>query len=119
MIKLSNYIFLIFNLCILISYNYFFQDLTAAIISPCGGYIAAGSVGGEIFLWEGRRQLLVGFYKDPKKIGICRMAWHSLGCHILFSDRVGRMGILTGIEDAIIKPPPVDQEARGLFIEQK
>ncbi|KAK6618989.1 hypothetical protein RUM44_003370 [Polyplax serrata] len=88
------------------------QDLTAAIISPCGGYIAAGSVGGEIFLWEGRRQLLVGFYKDPKKIGICRMAWHSLGCHILFSDRVGRMGILTGIEDAIIKPPPVDQEAR-------
>lgn len=58
-------------------------------------------------------------YKDPKKVGISGIVWHPDGSKILFCDRLGRLGVLTGISEEISKhSAPLDDEIKtstGLF----
>lgn len=88
------------------------------MFSPCGNYVAAASTTGEVIIWEIKCKSEVCYYQDPKKVGISGVAWHADGTKIIFCDRLGRLGVLTGISMEISRhtAPIENNKSKKSFI---
>lgn len=47
--------------------------------SPCGKYISAASIKGDLIVWDVRRSIAIATTTHPKLISICSMAWNPSG----------------------------------------
>uniref|UniRef100_A0AAR2JRR2 WD repeat and HMG-box DNA-binding protein 1 n=1 Tax=Pygocentrus nattereri TaxID=42514 RepID=A0AAR2JRR2_PYGNA len=78
------------------------DDLSAQVVnvvvwSPCGKFLAAGSVGGILSVWDVEAKLCVERQKHERGYTICGMAWHPSGGQIAFTDTEGCLGLLDGL----------------------
>ncbi|XP_030308040.1 WD repeat and HMG-box DNA-binding protein 1 [Calypte anna] len=67
--------------------------------SPCGHYLAAGSVDGSIVVWNVETQECIERMKHEKNYTICGLAWHPKYKHIAYTDTEGNLGLLENIGD--------------------
>uniref|UniRef100_A0A671VSC9 WD repeat and HMG-box DNA-binding protein 1 n=1 Tax=Sparus aurata TaxID=8175 RepID=A0A671VSC9_SPAAU len=65
--------------------------------SPCGQFLAAGSVGGSLNVWDVNSKLCVERQKHEKGFTVCGLAWHPSGSQIAYTDTEGRLGLLDGL----------------------
>uniref|UniRef100_A0A8D0GCI3 WDHD1 first WD40 domain-containing protein n=1 Tax=Sphenodon punctatus TaxID=8508 RepID=A0A8D0GCI3_SPHPU len=64
------------------------QTLNVVAWSPCGQYVAAGSIDGCIAVWSADTQEM----KHEKSYTICGLAWHPKGGQIAYTDTEGNLG---------------------------
>ncbi|KAG7267418.1 hypothetical protein CRUP_012519 [Coryphaenoides rupestris] len=55
------------------------QPINVVVWSPCGRFLAAGSVGGFLTVWDVEGKLCVERQKHEKGYTVCGMAWHPSG----------------------------------------
>ncbi|KAM9381306.1 WD repeat and HMG-box DNA-binding protein 1 [Phaethornis superciliosus] len=67
--------------------------------SPCGQYLAAGSVDGSIVVWNVETQECIERMKHEKSYTICGLAWHPKYKQIAYTDTEGNLGLLENIGD--------------------
>ncbi|XP_061468494.1 WD repeat and HMG-box DNA-binding protein 1 isoform X2 [Rhineura floridana] len=77
-----------------LSDNSITQPLNVVAWSPCGQYVAAGSVGGCIVIWNADTQKCIERVKHEKGYTICGLAWHPKGGQIAYTDMEGNLGLL-------------------------
>ncbi|XP_039982137.1 WD repeat and HMG-box DNA-binding protein 1 isoform X2 [Xiphias gladius] len=65
--------------------------------SPCGQFLAAGSVGGLLTIWDVNSKLCVEKQKHEKGFTVCGLAWHPSGGQIAYTDTEGCLGLLDGL----------------------
>ncbi|XP_050753369.1 WD repeat and HMG-box DNA-binding protein 1 [Gymnogyps californianus] len=75
------------------------QPLNVVAWSPCGQYLAAGSVDGSIVVWNVETQKCVERMKHEKNYSICGLAWHPKYRQIAYTDTEGNLGLLEDIGD--------------------
>ncbi|KAF1497333.1 WD repeat and HMG-box DNA-binding protein 1, partial [Eudyptula minor novaehollandiae] len=75
------------------------QPLNVVAWSPCGQYLAAGSVDGSIVVWNVETQECVERMKHEKNYSICGLAWHPKYRQIAYTDTEGNLGLLENIGD--------------------
>ncbi|NXK57358.1 WDHD1 protein, partial [Chauna torquata] len=75
------------------------QPLNVVAWSPCGQYLAAGSVNGSIVVWKVETQECVERMKHEKNYSICGLAWHPEYGQIAYTDTEGNLGLLEDIGD--------------------
>uniref|UniRef100_A0A3B4CAY9 WD repeat and HMG-box DNA-binding protein 1 n=1 Tax=Pygocentrus nattereri TaxID=42514 RepID=A0A3B4CAY9_PYGNA len=73
------------------------QVVNVVVWSPCGKFLAAGSVGGILSVWDVEAKLCVERQKHERGYTICGMAWHPSGGQIAFTDTEGCLGLLDGL----------------------
>uniref|UniRef100_A0A8B9PAV2 WD repeat and HMG-box DNA-binding protein 1 n=1 Tax=Apteryx owenii TaxID=8824 RepID=A0A8B9PAV2_APTOW len=75
------------------------QPLNVVAWSPCGQYLAAGSVDGSIVVWKVETQECIERMKHEKNYTICGLAWHPKYGQIAYTDTEGNLGLLENIGD--------------------
>ncbi|NXO48658.1 WDHD1 protein, partial [Aramus guarauna] len=75
------------------------QPLNVVAWSPCGQYLAGGSVDGSIVVWNVETQECIERMKHEKKYTICGLAWHPKYRQIAYTDTEGNLGLLENIGD--------------------
>ncbi|XP_048164253.1 WD repeat and HMG-box DNA-binding protein 1 [Corvus hawaiiensis] len=75
------------------------QPLNVVVWSPCGQFLAAGSVDGNIVVWNMETQQCIERMKHEKKYSICGLAWHPKYKQIAYTDTEGNLGLLENIGD--------------------
>ncbi|KAM9289756.1 WD repeat and HMG-box DNA-binding protein 1 [Cariama cristata] len=75
------------------------QPLNVVSWSPCGQYLAAGSVDGSIAVWNVETQECIERMKHEKNYSICGLAWHPKYRQIAYTDIEGNLGLLENIGD--------------------
>ncbi|NWI17154.1 WDHD1 protein, partial [Crypturellus soui] len=75
------------------------QPLNVVVWSPCGQYLAAGSVDGSIVVWKVATQECIERMKHEKKYTICGLAWHPKCQQIAYTDTEGNLGLLENVGD--------------------
>ncbi|NXJ98950.1 WDHD1 protein, partial [Corythaixoides concolor] len=75
------------------------QPLNVVSWSPCGQYLAAGSVNGNIVVWNVETQECIERMKHDKSYSICGLAWHPRYRQIAYTDTEGNLGLLENIGD--------------------
>ncbi|NXV47200.1 WDHD1 protein, partial [Uria aalge] len=75
------------------------QPLNVVAWSPCGQYLAAGSVDGSIVVWNVETQECIERMKHEKNYTICGLAWHPKYRHIAYTDTEGNLGLLENVGD--------------------
>ncbi|XP_053127848.1 WD repeat and HMG-box DNA-binding protein 1 isoform X2 [Hemicordylus capensis] len=73
------------------------KPLNVVAWSPCGQYVAAGSVGGYIVVWNVDTKECLERVKHEKGYTICGMAWHPKDNQIAYSDMEGNLGLLENV----------------------
>uniref|UniRef100_A0A8C0J107 WD repeat and HMG-box DNA-binding protein 1 n=1 Tax=Chelonoidis abingdonii TaxID=106734 RepID=A0A8C0J107_CHEAB len=76
---------------------FFIDTLSIVIWSPCGQYVAAGSVDGCIAVWNVDTQECMERMKHEKSYTICGLAWHPKGGQIAYTDTEGNLGLLENV----------------------
>ncbi|XP_074400142.1 WD repeat and HMG-box DNA-binding protein 1 isoform X2 [Zonotrichia albicollis] len=76
------------------------QPLNVVAWSPCGQFLAAGSVDGNLVVWNVETQQCIERMKHEKKYSICGLAWHPKYKQIAYTDSEGNLGLLENIGDA-------------------
>ncbi|KTG40181.1 hypothetical protein cypCar_00003095 [Cyprinus carpio] len=69
------------------------QVVNVVVWSPCGKFLAAGTVGGNLLVWDVEAKL----QKHEKGFTVCGMAWHPSGGRIAYTDTEGCLGLLEGV----------------------
>ncbi|XP_006120180.2 WD repeat and HMG-box DNA-binding protein 1 [Pelodiscus sinensis] len=80
-----------------LSDNFITQTLNIVTWSPCGQYVAAGSVDGCIVIWNVKTQECMERMKHEKSYTICGLAWHPKGGQIAYTDTEGNLGLLENV----------------------
>ncbi|XP_074960391.1 WD repeat and HMG-box DNA-binding protein 1 [Phalacrocorax aristotelis] len=75
------------------------QPLNVVAWSPCGQYLAAGSVDGGVVVWNVETQECIERMKHEKNYSICGLAWHPKYRQIAYTDTEGNLGLLENIGD--------------------
>ncbi|POI32056.1 hypothetical protein CIB84_004190, partial [Bambusicola thoracicus] len=75
------------------------QPLNVVVWSPCGQYLAAGSVNGSIVVWKVETQECIERMKHEKSYSICGLAWHPRYEQIAYTDTEGNLGLWEDIGD--------------------
>ncbi|KAM9015833.1 WD repeat and HMG-box DNA-binding protein 1 isoform 1-T2 [Ara ararauna] len=75
------------------------ETLNIVAWSPCGQYLAAGSVDGCIVVWNMESQKCIERMKHEKNYTICGLAWHPKYKQIAYTDTEGNLGLLEDIGD--------------------
>ncbi|XP_030580800.1 WD repeat and HMG-box DNA-binding protein 1 isoform X1 [Archocentrus centrarchus] len=73
------------------------QPINVVSWSPCGRFLAAGSVGGLLTVWDVNSKLCVERQKHEKGFTVCSLAWHPSGSQIAYTDTEGCLGLLDGL----------------------
>uniref|UniRef100_A0A672H0A8 WD repeat and HMG-box DNA-binding protein 1 n=1 Tax=Salarias fasciatus TaxID=181472 RepID=A0A672H0A8_SALFA len=79
------------------------QPLNVVVWSPCGRFLAAGSVGGFLNVWDVNSKLCIERQKHEKGFTVCGLAWSPSGSQIAYTDTEGCLGMLDGLGT-----PPTD-----------
>uniref|UniRef100_A0A672H3Z0 WD repeat and HMG-box DNA-binding protein 1 n=1 Tax=Salarias fasciatus TaxID=181472 RepID=A0A672H3Z0_SALFA len=83
------------------------QPLNVVVWSPCGRFLAAGSVGGFLNVWDVNSKLCIERQKHEKGFTVCGLAWSPSGSQIAYTDTEGCLGMLDGLGT-----PPTDKPAK-------
>ncbi|MCJ8737169.1 hypothetical protein PDJAM_G00020940 [Pangasius djambal] len=73
------------------------QVVNVVVWSPCGKFLAAGTVGGTLCVWDVEAKLCIERQKHEKGYTVCGMAWHPSGGQIAYTDTEGCLGLLDGV----------------------
>uniref|UniRef100_A0A3B1JH16 WD repeat and HMG-box DNA-binding protein 1 n=1 Tax=Astyanax mexicanus TaxID=7994 RepID=A0A3B1JH16_ASTMX len=73
------------------------QVINVVVWSPCGKFLAAGTVGGALAVWDVEAKLCVERQKHERGYTVCGMAWHPSGGQIAYTDTEGCLGLLDGV----------------------
>ncbi|CAL8351541.1 unnamed protein product [Merluccius merluccius] len=93
------------------------QPINVVAWSPCGHFLAAGSVGGFLTVWNVESKLCVERQKHEKGYTVCGMAWHPSGSQMAYTDTEGCLGLLDALPSSSTNAPmktnkaPVVKEA--------
>ncbi|XP_036774333.2 WD repeat and HMG-box DNA-binding protein 1 isoform X2 [Manis pentadactyla] len=83
-----------------LSDNFISQALNIVTWSPCGQYLAAGSINGLIIVWNVETKDCMERVKHEKGYAICGLAWHPTGGRIAYTDAEGNLGLLENVCDS-------------------
>ncbi|XP_036054366.1 WD repeat and HMG-box DNA-binding protein 1 isoform X1 [Onychomys torridus] len=75
------------------------QTLNIVTWSPCGQYLAAGTINGLIVVWNVETKDCMERVKHKKGYAICGLAWHPTYGRICYTDVEGNLGILENVCD--------------------
>uniref|UniRef100_A0A8C2VT22 WD repeat and HMG-box DNA binding protein 1 n=1 Tax=Chinchilla lanigera TaxID=34839 RepID=A0A8C2VT22_CHILA len=73
------------------------QSLNVVTWSPCGRYLAAGSINGLIIVWNVETKGCMERVKHEKGYAICGLAWHPTCGRISYTDAEGNLGLLENV----------------------
>ncbi|XP_038125183.1 WD repeat and HMG-box DNA-binding protein 1 [Cyprinodon tularosa] len=73
------------------------QPINVVAWSPCSTFLAAGSIGGLLTVWDVNSKLCVERQKHEKGFTVCSLAWHPSGRQIAYTDTEGCLGMLDGL----------------------
>ncbi|XP_075860134.1 WD repeat and HMG-box DNA-binding protein 1 [Microcebus murinus] len=80
-----------------LSDNFISQTLNIVTWSPCGQYLAAGSINGLIIVWNVETTDCMERVKNEKGYAICGLAWHPTCDQISYTDAQGNLGVLENV----------------------
>ncbi|XP_029806174.1 WD repeat and HMG-box DNA-binding protein 1 isoform X3 [Suricata suricatta] len=80
-----------------LSDNFISQALNIVTWSPCGQYLAAGSINGLIIVWNVETKGCMERVKHEKGYAICGLAWHPTCGRIAYTDAEGNLGLLENV----------------------
>ncbi|XP_002754018.1 WD repeat and HMG-box DNA-binding protein 1 isoform X2 [Callithrix jacchus] len=83
-----------------LSDNFISQTLNIVTWSPCGRYLAAGSINGLIIVWNVETKDCMERVKHEKGYAICGLAWHPARGQISYTDAEGNLGLLENVCDS-------------------
>lgn len=75
------------------------QTLNIVTWSPCGQYLAAGTINGLIVVWNVETKDCMERVKHEKGYAVCGLAWHPTCSRICYTDVEGNLGILENVCD--------------------
>ncbi|XP_062302789.1 WD repeat and HMG-box DNA-binding protein 1 isoform X2 [Osmerus eperlanus] len=73
------------------------QPINVVAWSQCGKFLAAGSVGGLLTVWDVETKLCLERQKHEKGFTVCGLAWHPSGNQLAYTDTEGCLGMLDGL----------------------
>ncbi|XP_045422775.1 WD repeat and HMG-box DNA-binding protein 1 isoform X2 [Lemur catta] len=73
------------------------KTLNIVTWSPCGQYLAAGSINGLIIVWNVETKDCMERVKNEKGYAICGLAWHPTCGQISYTDAQGNLGLLENV----------------------
>ncbi|XP_076003017.1 WD repeat and HMG-box DNA-binding protein 1 [Genypterus blacodes] len=73
------------------------QPINVVAWSPCGKFLAAGSLAGALTVWDVDSKLCVERQKHEKGYTVCGLAWHPSGSQLAYTDTEGCLGLLEGL----------------------
>uniref|UniRef100_A0A8C7PQG5 WD repeat and HMG-box DNA-binding protein 1 n=1 Tax=Oncorhynchus mykiss TaxID=8022 RepID=A0A8C7PQG5_ONCMY len=76
------------------------QAINVVAWSPCGKFLAAGSIGGLLTVWDVESKLCVERQTHEKGYTVCGLAWHPSGGQIAYTDTEGCLGVLDGLSSS-------------------
>nr|XP_056706893.1 WD repeat and HMG-box DNA-binding protein 1 [Euleptes europaea] len=102
-----------------LSDDFITQPLNVVAWSSCGRFVAAGSVGGYIVIWNMETRECLERVKHEKGYTICGLAWHPKASHVAYTDAEGNLGLLENVCGAegkksnpkVSAPAPKDYDA--------
>ncbi|XP_008837763.1 WD repeat and HMG-box DNA-binding protein 1 [Nannospalax galili] len=75
------------------------QALNIVTWSPCGQYLAAGTINGLIVVWNVETKDCMERIKHEKGYAICGLSWHPACGQISYTDAQGNLGLLENVCD--------------------
>uniref|UniRef100_A0A9L0T5B3 WD repeat and HMG-box DNA-binding protein 1 n=1 Tax=Equus caballus TaxID=9796 RepID=A0A9L0T5B3_HORSE len=75
------------------------KTLNIVTWSPCGQYLAAGSINGLIIVWNVETKDCLERVKHEKGYAVCGLAWHPTCGQIAYTDAEGNLGLLENVCD--------------------
>ncbi|XP_033892846.3 WD repeat and HMG-box DNA-binding protein 1-like [Acipenser ruthenus] len=89
----------VFNL----SDDFITQPVNVVSWSSCGKFLAAGSVGGFVTVWNVETKECLERAKHEKGYTVCGLVWHPNGSQIAYTDTEGCLGLLDGLSPGTAK----------------
>uniref|UniRef100_A0A8C0W7I5 WD repeat and HMG-box DNA-binding protein 1 n=1 Tax=Castor canadensis TaxID=51338 RepID=A0A8C0W7I5_CASCN len=95
-----------------LSDSFISQTLNIVTWSPCGQYLAAGSINGLIIVWNVETKDCMERVKHEKGYAICGLAWHPTCGRISYTDAEGNLGLLENVCDPSAKTSRIKVSSR-------
>ncbi|KAM6201119.1 WD repeat and HMG-box DNA-binding protein 1 [Rhynchocyon petersi] len=95
-----------------LSDNFISEALNIVTWSPCGQYLAAGSINGSIIVWNVETKECLERVKHERGYAICGLAWHPTCGQIAYTDAEGYLGLLENVCDLSGKKPSAKESSR-------